>query len=136
MKIGIVVSKFNEFVTEKLLSGCVETLNKNDVKDIDVIKVPGAFELPTGAKLLLDKNEYDAVICLGAVIRGETPHFNYICSAISNQICRLGVDFSKPVVFGVITTDNVDQALARSGGKFGNKGAEAAQTAIEMIQLV
>lgn len=136
-RFAIVVSKFNEFVTEKLLSSSIETLTKNGVNDknIDVVKVPGAFEIPTIAKNLLDLNKYSAVICLGAVIRGETPHFDYICSAISTELNYLGVLTGVPVIFGIITTDNVDQALDRSGGKVGNKGSEAAMAALEMVDV-
>ena len=135
---AIVVSKFNEFVTEKLLAGAVETLTKNGVSDkkIDVVKVPGAFEIPTIAKNLLDLKKYSAVICLGAVIRGETPHFDYICSAISTEINYLGVLTGVPVIFGIITTENVDQALDRAGGKVGNKGSEAAMAALEMVSVI
>lgn len=134
---AIVVSKFNEFVTEKLLSGAIETLTKNGVndKEIDVVKVPGAFEIPTIAKNLLDLKKYSAIICLGAVIKGETPHFDYICSAISTEINYLGVLTGVPVIFGVITTENVDQALDRAGGKVGNKGSEAALAALEMVSI-
>ncbi len=136
-KFAIVVSKFNEFVTEKLLSGCIETLLKNGVNDknVDVYRVPGAFEIPTIAKNLLDQNKYSAVICLGAVIRGETPHFDYICSAVSTELNYLGVLTGVPVIFGVITTENVDQALDRAGGKVGNKGSEAGLSALEMVDI-
>lgn len=136
-KFAIVVSKFNEFVTEKLLAGSIETLTKNGVNDknIEVVKVPGAFEIPTIAKNLLDLKKYSAVICLGAVIRGETPHFDYICSAISTELNYLGVLTGVPVIFGVITTENVDQALDRAGGKVGNKGSEAAMAALEMVDV-
>lgn len=137
-KIGIVVSKFNEFVTGKLLDGAIQTLIKNGVEanNIDVLKVPGAFELPTAASSMLSTKKYNAVICLGAVIRGETPHFDYICSSISNQIARLGVKSKLPVIFGVITTDTIDQAMDRSGGSVGNKGSEAAIAALEMIDVL
>ncbi len=137
-KFAIVISKFNEFITEKLLNGAIETLTKNNVNDknIDIVKVPGAFEIPTIAKNLLDLNKYKAIICLGAVIRGETPHFDYICSAVSNELNYLGVLTGIPVIFGVITTDNVDQALDRAGGKVGNKGSEAAMAALEMVSAI
>lgn len=136
-KFGIVVSRFNEFITEKLLQGCLQTLTANSVNDknIDIVKVPGAFEIPTAAKNLLDLNKYDAVICLGSVIKGETPHFEYICNAVSTEINYLGVLTGVPVIFSVITTDSIDQALERSGGKTGNKGSEAALAAIEMVSL-
>ena len=137
-KFGIVVSKFNEFITERLLNGCLQTLTKNGATEnnIDVIKVPGTFEIPTAAKNLLDLNKYNAVICLGCVIKGETPHFEYICSATSNEISYLGVLTGMPVIFGVITCDNVDQAIERSGGKVGNKGSEAALAAMEMVSVL
>lgn len=137
-KFGIVVSKFNEFITEKLLDGCIQALIKNGVaeKNIDVVKVPGAFEIPTAAKNLLDLNKYDAVICIGAVIRGETSHYDHICNAISTEINYLGVLSGKPVIFGVVTAENIDQALDRAGGKKGNKGSEAAIAAIEMVSLL
>lgn len=135
-KIGIVVSKFNEFVTEKLLSGCIESLEKNGIEtnNIDVLKVPGAFEIPTAAKKLINENKYNGIVCLGAVIRGETPHFDYICSSVSSEIAKLGVEFCIPVIFGVITTDSIDQALDRAGGKVGNKGSESAIAVLEMIE--
>ena len=137
-KFGIVVSRFNQFITDKLLEGCLETLKKNSVNDknIDVIWVPGTFEIPTAAKNLLDLKKYSAVICIGCVIRGETPHFEYICSAVSNEIAYLGVLTGVPVIFGVLTCDNVDQAQERAGGRVGNKGSEAALAALEMVNLI
>ena len=137
-KYAIVVSKFNEFVTEKLLDGCIQVLLKNGAseKNIDVVKVPGAFEIPTAAKNLLDLNKYNAIICIGAVIRGETSHYDHICNAISTEINYLGVLTGVPVIFGVLTCENVDQALDRAGGKVGNKGSEAALAAIEMVDLL
>ena len=136
-KFAIIVSKFNEFVTEKLLDGCLQTLiiNGTSDKNIDVVKVPGAFEISTAAKNLLDLNKYNAVICLGAVIRGETSHYEHICAAVSNEIAHLGASTGVPVIFGVLTCENIDQALNRSGGKKGNKGSEAALTAMEIINL-
>ena len=137
-KFAIVVSKFNGFVTEKLLEGCLKTLKEYGVKDrdIDVVKVPGAFEIPAIVKNLLDIKKYSSVICLGAVIRGETPHFDYICSSVSNQIGSLSAISGMPVIFGIITTNTIDQALDRAGGKAGNKGSEAALAAIEMTNLL
>ena len=137
-KFAIIVSKFNEFVTEKLLDGCLQTLiiNGTSDKNIDVVKVPGAFEISTAAKNLLDLNKYNAVICLGAVIRGETSHYEHICAAVSNEIARLGSTTGVPVIFGVITCENIEQAMDRSGGKKGNKGSEAALAAIEMVSVV
>ncbi len=137
-KFGVVVSKFNEFITEKLLDGCIQTLIKNGAteRNIDVVKVPGAFEIPTAAKNLLDLNKYDAVICIGAVIRGETSHYDHICNAISTEINYLGVLSGKPVIFGVVTCENVEQAIDRAGGKKGNKGSEVALAAIEMVSVL
>lgn len=137
-RFGIVVSRFNEFVTSKLLEGCLSTLTNNgvDEKNIDVIKVPGAFEIPTAARNLLDLNKYCAIICIGAVIRGETPHFDYICNSVSHEIARLGGITGVPVIFGVITTNDIDQALDRAGGKVGNKGSEAALAALEMADAI
>lgn len=137
-KYAIVVSKFNEFVTEKLLDGCLQTLIKNGVSEnnVDIVKVPGAFEIPTCAKNLLDLNKYSAIICLGAVIRGKTPHFDYICNAVSNEVARLGATTGVPVIFGIITANDIDQALDRAGGKVGNKGREAALAAIEMVSVL
>ena len=136
-KFAIVVSKFNGFVTEKLLEGCLKTLKEYGVKDrdIDVVKVPGAFEIPAIVKNLLDIKKYSSVICLGAVIRGETPHFDYICSSVSNQIGSLSALSGMPIIFGIITTNTIDQALDRAGGKAGNKGSEAALAAIEMADV-
>ena len=137
-KFAVVVSKFNEFITERLLDGCLKTLMDNWVSDrnIDIIKVPGAFEIPTAAKNLLDLNKYSAVICLGCVIRGETSHYDHICNAISTEINYLGVLTGKPVIFGVLTCENIDQAQDRAGGKVGNKGSEAALAALEMVSLL
>ena len=137
-KFAIVVSRFNEFITEKLLDGCIQTLIKNgeSEKNIDVVKVPGAFEIPTAAKNLIDLKKYDAIICLGCVIRGETSHYEHICTAVSNEIAYLGVLTGMPVIFGVLTCENIDQALDRAGGKKGNKGSEAALAAIEMVNLL
>lgn len=137
-KFAIIVSKFNEFITKQLLDGCLQTLGKNGTseKNIDVVKVPGVFEIPTLAKKLIDIKKYDAIICLGCVIRGETPHFDYICSSVSSEIARLGSTYGLPVIFGIITANNIEQALERSTGKIGNKGSEAALAAIEMVEAI
>ncbi len=140
-RVGIVVSRFNVFVTEKLLSGAVDCLVQNGVKDADITVawVPGAFEIPATAKRLLDLNRYDTVICLGAVIRGGTPHFDYVAGECARGVCDLSTNASIPVLFGVLTTDNVEQAIERAGGKSGgnsgNKGFETALAALEMINL-
>ena len=136
-KIAIVVSKFNEFITEKLLEGCLNTLaaNKIDKNNINILKVPGAFEIPTACKWIIDENKYSAIITLGCVIRGETSHYDHICNAVSTEINYLGVLTGIPVIFGILTCENIEQALDRAGGKKGNKGAEAALAAIEMVLL-
>ena len=137
-KFAIIVSRFNEFVTEKLLDGCLQTLisNRAQEKNIDIVKVPGSFEIPTAAKNLIDLNKYNAIICLGCVIRGETSHYDHICTAVSNELIRLGSTYGLPVIFGVLTCENVEQALDRAGGKKGNKGSEAALAAIEMVLVI
>ena len=137
-KLAIIVSKFNEFITEKLLEGCLQTLIQNGAneKNIDAVKVPGAFGIPTAAKNLIESKKYSAIICLGCVIRGETPHFDYICTTVSNEISHMGATFNIPIIFGVLTCENVDQAIERSSGKIGNRGTEAALAAMEMSSLL
>lgn len=134
---GIVVSEWNTSITNALLQGAIETLEKAGAKaDQIVIKsVPGTFELAYGAQHLFETSEVDAVICLGCVIQGETRHFDFICDATANGIMRVSLDYSAPVIFGVLTTDNLQQAIDRSGGKHGNKGVEAAVTALKMLNL-
>ena len=134
---GIVVSKWNNEITDKLLSGCLATLNLGNVPsgNIDVLHVPGTFELPSGAAHLFTKRTYDAVICLGCVIKGETKHDDYINHAVANGLVQLSLRQNKPVIFGVLTVNNEQQAKDRAGGKYGNKGVEAAQTALEMAHL-
>ncbi len=137
LRIGVVVSRFNSVVTERLLAGALDALRKHGVADdaIEVVHVPGAFELPLPAKLLATVGRFDAVVCLGAVVRGETPHFDFISAAAVNELARLAVDSGRPVALGVLTTDSIEQALARAGGRHGNKGSEAAETALEMANL-
>jgi len=137
LRVGVVVSRFNEFITGNLLTGALEFLDQCGVEegDLKVIKVPGAFELPQAAKKLCSTGSFDAVICLGAVIRGDTSHFDYICAETSRGIGQVGLEFNVPVLFGVLTTENVDQAVARSEAGFSNKGREAAMAAIEMATL-
>ncbi|MBQ6725685.1 MAG: 6,7-dimethyl-8-ribityllumazine synthase [Bacteroidales bacterium] len=138
MKIGIVVAEWNPQITNALCQGAYDTLVANKVakKDITVVHVPGSFELPTGANTLLNSDtEYDAVICLGCVIQGETRHFDFICDAVSNGLVNLSLQDGRPVIFGVLTTNNMQQAIDRSGGKHGNKGVEAAVTAIKMVAM-
>lgn len=138
LKIGIVVGRFNEFIGSKLLSGAIDGLKRHGVneEDIEVAFVPGAFELPLVAKKMVKTKTYDAVICLGAVIKGSTPHFDYVCAEASKGIASVSLEFEKPVVFGVLTTDSIEQAIERAGTKAGNKGYDAAVTAIEMINLL
>ena len=137
-KYAIVVARFNHFITDRLLEGCLDALKRHEVKDeeISIVRVPGAFEIPLAAKKLAKKEDVDAVICLGAVIRGDTPHFDYVCAEVSKGVAHVGLESEKPVIFGVVTTDNVDQAVQRAGVKSGNKGAEAAISAIEMANLI
>lgn len=136
LKFAIIVSRFNETITEALLEGAVRTLKQRgtQAEDITVAEVPGAFEIPGAAKQLGLLGHYDALICLGAVIQGETPHFDYICTEVSHGIAQLALDLDIPVIFGVLTTLNIEQALARSN-EHNNKGVEAALAAIEMIYL-
>ncbi|MDD5748397.1 MAG: 6,7-dimethyl-8-ribityllumazine synthase [Actinomycetota bacterium] len=138
LKFAIVVSRFNEFVSKNLLSGALDSLKRHEASDenIYVYWVPGSFEIPPVAKKLANSNNYDAVICLGAVIRGTTPHFDYVASEVSKGIAKAGFDSGVPVAFGIITADNLEQAVDRAGAKAGNKGWQAALTAIEMANLL
>ena len=138
MKIGIVVSRFNEFITSRLLSGAVDALSRHDVADdcIDVAWVPGAFEIPLIASKMAKSGKYDAVICLGAVIRGNTSHYDYVCNEVSKGIAQVSMQSGIPVMFGVVTTENIEQAIERAGTKAGNKGYDAAMGAIEMVNLL
>lgn len=137
MKIAIVVARFNEFITSKLLSGCIDCLIRHEAADEDltVAWVPGAFEIPMAAKKLAESGKYDAVICLGAVIRGATPHFDYVCAEASKGIAQVNMQTGVPVAFGVLTTENIQQAVERAGTKAGNKGVDCAMTAMEMVNL-
>jgi len=137
-RFAIVAARFNEVVTAKLLTGAVDCLSSHDVEgdDLDVAWVPGAFELPLAARALATTGGYDAVICLGAVIRGETPHFDLVASQAAEGIRRVAEDTGVPVIFGVLTTDTLDQAVERAGGSHGNKGWDAAMAAIEMASLL
>ena len=136
-KFAIVVSRVNEFVSSKLLEGAVDTLSKHGVKenDVSVAWVPGSFETPMIAKKMAGSGKYDAVICLGAIIRGETPHFEFIASEAAKGVAKVAMESDVPCVFGIITTDNLEQALDRAGTKSGNRGREASRTAIEMCNL-
>ncbi|MDO5391336.1 MAG: 6,7-dimethyl-8-ribityllumazine synthase [Eubacteriales bacterium] len=138
IKVGIVAARFNEFITSKLLSGAIDGLVRHDVKeeDIDVAWVPGAFEIPLIASKMAKSGKYDAVICLGAVIRGSTSHYDYVCSEVSKGIASVSLSSDIPVMFGVLTTENIEQAIERSGTKAGNKGYDCALGAIEMVNLI
>lgn len=138
LKIGIAAARFNEFIVSKLIGGAQDALERHgaDTNDIDLIWVPGAFELPLAAKAMVQSDKYDAVICLGAVIRGATPHFDYVCAEVSKGIASVSMQSDVPVAFGVLTTDSIEQAIERAGTKAGNKGFDAAVTAIEMVNLL
>jgi 6,7-dimethyl-8-ribityllumazine synthase len=136
-KFGLVVARFNEFITSKLVSGAIDTLVRHGAKDseIDVAWVPGSFEIPAITKKMALSNKYNAIICLGCVIRGGTPHFDYVAAEVSKGVAQVGMECNIPVVFGVLTTDSIEQAIERAGTKHGNKGSEAAMSAIEMVNL-
>ncbi|MDA8211162.1 MAG: 6,7-dimethyl-8-ribityllumazine synthase [Clostridia bacterium] len=138
LRFGIVAGRFNEFITGKLLGGALDSLKRHDVedKDVEVAWVPGAFEIPLVAQKMAKSGKYDGVICLGAVIRGSTPHFDYVCAEVSKGVAKIGLDTGVPTIFGVLTTDNIEQAIERAGSKAGNKGWEAAAAAIEMANLL
>ncbi|MEQ8288938.1 MAG: 6,7-dimethyl-8-ribityllumazine synthase [Gammaproteobacteria bacterium] len=137
-RIAIVASRFNNFVVDKLYDGAMQTLQQHNIaaEDIVTVKVPGAFEIPVAVQALLDTKNYDAVITLGAVIRGETPHFDYICNECAHGIAQLAIDYGVPVIFGVLTVDNTEQALDRAGDEESNKGSESAAAALEMIGVL
>ena len=138
IRVGIVAARFNEFITSKLLSGAMDGLVRHDVReeDIHVAWVPGAFEIPLIASKMAKSGKYDAVICLGAVIRGSTSHYDYVCNEVSKGIAAVGLDSGIPVLFGVLTTENIEQAIERAGTKAGNKGYNCALSAIEMVNLI
>lgn len=137
-RVGIVVSRFNEFITGKLLAGCIDTLKRHGVEDsaIEVMWCPGSYEIPLVAKVAASTNKYDAVICLGAVIRGATAHFDYVAGECAKGIGQVSMETGVPTIFGVVTTDSIEQAVERAGTKAGNKGCDAAMAAIEMINLL
>ena len=138
IKIGIVAARFNEFIVSKLLSGCQDGLLRHGVRDEDIAVawVPGAFEIPLAAQAMAKSGKYDAVIALGAVIRGATSHYDYVCAEVSKGVAQAALSTGVPVLFGVLTTDTIEQAIERAGTKAGNKGAECAQGAIEMVNLL
>ena len=137
LKVGI-VARFNEFIVSKLVSGALDGLKRHDVKDedIDIAWVPGAFEIPLIADKMAKSKKYDAVICLGTVIRGATSHYDYVCNEVSKGIAQVSLNTGIPVLFGVVTTENIEQAIERAGTKAGNKGYDCALSAIEMVQLI
>ena len=137
LRFGVVVSRFNDFITSNLLTGAIDVFSQYGVKkdDLKVLKVPGAFELPQAARKLCSSEKFDAILCLGAVIRGETSHFDYICAEASRGVGQVGLEFNIPVLFGVLTTENLEQAVARSGSGSSNKGRETALAAVEMASL-
>ena len=138
MKVGIVASRFNEFITTKLIGGAEDVLLRHEVapEDITLAWVPGAFEIPVIAKKMAESRKYDAIICLGAVIRGNTSHYDYVCNEASKGISQVSMQTGVPVLFGVLTTENIEQAIERAGTKAGNKGADCANGAIEMVNLM
>ena len=138
LKFGIVVARFNEFITTKLLGGALDTLHRHGAKDedVDAAWVPGAFEIPLAAKKMAESGKYDAVICLCAVIRGSTSHYDYVCNEVSKGEAQVGKSTGVPTIFGVVTTENIEQAIERAGTKAGNKGADGAMAAMEMANLL
>lgn len=138
IKIGIVNARFNEFITSKLLAGALDGLRRRGVRDedIDIAWVPGAFEIPLIAQKMAESGKYDAVICLGAVIRGSTSHYDYVCAEVSKGIATVSLQAQIPVLFGVLTTDTIEQAIERAGTKAGNKGYDCALSAVEMVNLI
>lgn len=137
LKIGIINSRFNEFITSKLLSGAKDCLLRHDVspENIEIAWVPGAFEIPLVAQKMSKSGKYDAIICLGCVIRGATSHYDYVCSEVSKGIAKVSLDNELPVIFGIVTTENIEQAIERAGTKAGNKGYDCAMSALEMVNL-
>ena len=138
IKVGIVAARFNEFITSKLLGGAIDALTRENVKedDVDIAWVPGAFEIPLVASRMAKSGKYDAIICLGAVIRGSTSHYDYVCAEVSKGIAQVSLNEGIPVMFGVLTTDTIEQAIERAGTKAGNKGFECGQGATEMVNLL
>ncbi len=137
MKVGIVASRFNDFIVSKLVDGAEDALLRHGVAadNISLVRVPGAFEIPAAAKLMVNSGAFDAIICLGAVIRGATTHYDYVCSEVSKGVAHLSMATDTPVLFGVVTTENIEQAIERAGTKAGNKGYDTALAAIEMVNL-
>ncbi len=138
LKLGIVAARFNDFITSRLLDGALDALQRHGVaeNDIEIVKVPGSYEIPLAAKMLAQSKKYSAVICLGAVIRGATPHFEYVSAEVSKGVAAVSMETGLPVIFGVLTTDTIEQAIERAGTKSGNKGWDAALSAIEMANIM
>jgi len=138
LRVGIVAARFNDFITSRLLEGALDGLQRHGVteNDIEIVKVPGSYEIPLVAKIMAQSKKYHAVICLGAVIRGATPHFEYVSAEVSKGVATVSMDMGVPVIFGVLTTDTIEQAIERAGTKGGNKGWDAAMSAIEMANVV
>ncbi len=138
IKFGIVAARFNDFITTQLLSGALDALKRHDVSedDIDIAWVPGAFEIPLIAKKMAKSEKYDAIICLGAVIRGSTSHYDYVCNEVSKGVAHVSLESEIPVIFGVLTTENIEQSIERAGTKAGNKGFDCVVSAIEMVNLI
>jgi len=138
LRVGIVVSRFNSLITERLLEGALDRFRRSNVEDnaLDICRVPGAFEVPKAVKVMADTGRYDGIVALSAVIRGATPHFDYVASEVSKGLAHVNLDAPVPVAFGVITADTVDQAIERAGTKAGNKGAQAAESLIEMVNVL
>ncbi len=137
LRIGLLVSRFNSFVSERLVEGAIDALLRHggEQEDISVVRVPGAYEIPPTAKQMAESGRYDAIVCLGAVIRGATPHFEYVSAEVSKGVASVAIDSGIPVTFGVLTTDTIEQAIERAGSKAGNKGFDAAMAAVEMANL-
>ena len=135
-RFGIIASRFNDFITDRLVGGAVDALTRSGDADIDLVKVPGAFEIPMLAQRMAKSKKYHAIVCLGAVIRGATPHFDYVCAEASKGIAQVSMETQVPVIFGIVTTDTIEQAIERAGTKAGNKGWSAAVAAIEMANLM
>ena len=138
MKFAIIVSRFNSLITEKLLEGALDCINRHngDMANVTIVRVPGAFEIPLVAKKLAKSGNFDAVVCLGAVIRGSTPHFDYVASEVSKGIANVSLETEIPIIFGILTTDTLEQAIERAGTKMGNKGFDAALSAIELVNVM
>ncbi len=138
LKFGVVVARFNDFITSKLLGGALDCLHRHGAADdlVDVAWVPGAYEIPLAAKKMAESKKYDAVICLGAVIRGSTSHYDYVCNEVSKGVAQVGMSTGIPTIFGVVTTENIEQAIERAGTKAGNKGVDSAMAAMEMANLL